>query len=65
MEHFADAGIEWRSLRGTSGSPADQKSVQITEHVADLKSFVDKTTAASPSSALGGASVLKYQRRST
>ena len=67
MERFANAGIECHavSLRGTSGSPADQKSVQITEHVADLKSFVDKTFPADSPPVLvghsfGGASVLKY-----
>ena len=67
MERFAAAGVECHavSLRGTSGSPVDQKSVQITEHVADLRAFVSEVfkDAAPPvlvGHSFGGASCLKY-----
>jgi len=66
MERFAAAGIETHavSLRGTSGSPVDQKSVKITEHVDDLKAFVAATLPDQPpvlvGHSFGGASVLKY-----
>ena len=67
MERFAAAGIECHavSLRGTSGSPVDQQSVQITEHVADLQAFVGEVfEGATPpvlvGHSFGGASCLKY-----
>ena len=67
MQHLANAGIESYavSLRGTSGSPVDQPSVKITEHVADLQSLVSKVLPADRPPVLcghsfGGASCLKY-----
>ena len=68
MEHFAAAGIDCHaiSLRGTSGSPSDQKSVKISEHVADLQSFIRQVFCESGrppilvGHSFGGASVLKY-----
>jgi len=66
MEHFAAAGLESHaiSLRGTSGTPCDAKSVKITEHVEDLKAFVDEALGGvSPilvGHSFGGASCLKY-----
>ena len=66
LEQFAAAGIESYavSLRGTSGSPVDQKSVKITEHVQDLLSLVSTTFAETPpvivGHSFGGASCLKY-----
>lgn len=67
MERFAAAGVECHaiSLRGTSGSPVDQKSVKITEHVEDLRAFIDQAFADDAPPVLvghsfGGASVLKY-----
>ena len=52
MERFSAAGLESHavSLRGTSGSPqiGSAKSVKITEHVADLRSFVDEALGGSP-----------------
>ena len=74
MERFAAAGVECHaiSLRGTSGTPAPAgaKSVQITEHVADVCAFIDKvfvdgSDRARPPPLLvghsfGGSSVLKY-----
>ena len=66
LERFAAAGIESYavSLRGTSGSPADQKNVKITEHVEDLRSLVSATFPETPpilvGHSFGGASCLKY-----
>ena len=66
MRQFAAAGVECHavSLRGTSGSPADQKAVQITEHVADLKSFIRQAFPETPpvlvGHSFGGAYCLKY-----
>ena len=68
MERFAAAGLECHaiSLRGTSGSPTDQKSVQIDEHVADLTSFLSEALDASArpptlvGHSFGSATVLKY-----
>jgi len=67
MEYFAMAGVETHaiSLRGTSGSPSDQRSVQIDEHVADVKSFISETFDEDAPPALVGhsfgcATVLKY-----
>ena len=68
LEHFSKAGLEAHaiSLRGTSGSPADQPSVKITEHVADLKAFVAEALGpgAPPPAIVGhsfaSATVLKY-----
>lgn len=65
MERFADAGLESHavSLRGTSGSPCDAKSVKITEHVADLCAFAKEVLGTPPllvGHSFGGASVLKY-----
>lgn len=66
MERFAAAGVECHavSLRGTSGSPVDQKSVKITEHVDDLKSLVRTNFRDAPpilvGHSFGGASCLKY-----
>ena len=74
MNRFAAAGVECHavSLRGTSGTPAPdgQKSVQITEHVADLRAFIDKVLVDESGNArpppllvghsFGGSSVLKY-----
>jgi len=56
------------SLRGTSGSPCDQRSVKISEHVADLAAFVNGPLATETGSvrplivghSFGGASLLKY-----
>ena len=50
MEHFAAAGLESHaiSLRGTSGTPCDAKSVKITEHVEDLKAFVNEALGGVP-----------------
>ena len=66
MERFAAAGLESHavSLRGTSGSPCDAKSVKISEHVADLRAFVDEHLNGRPpilvGHSFGGASCLKY-----
>lgn len=68
MAYFAEKGFESYaiSLRGTSGSPVEQRSVLITEHVDDLHAFV---TARLPPGlpppilvghSFGGAYVLKY-----
>ena len=65
MERFAAAGLESHavSLRGTSGSPCDAKSVKISEHVADLRAFVDEHLNGRPpilvGHSFGGASCLK------
>ena len=66
MERFAAAGLETHavSLRGTSGSPVDQPSVKITEHVEDLQSLVQQTFPETApilvGHSFGGASCLKY-----
>lgn len=67
MERFAGAGVECHaiSLRGTSGTPVDQSSVKITEHVEDLRAFVGEVFDESRPPVLvghsfGGASCLKY-----
>lgn len=66
MPHFAAAGVDCHavSLRGTSGSPVEQKSVKITEHVEDLRSFVEAVFPETPPVLVGhsfcGASCLKY-----
>ena len=68
LERFGAAGIEAHaiSLRGTSGSPSKQRSVKITEHVADLSSFINEALDANaPPPAIVGhsfasATVLKY-----
>ena len=67
LARFAAAGIACHavSLRGTSGSPVvDQKSVKITEHVQDLRAFVETVLPSTPpvlvGHSFGGASVLKY-----
>lgn len=68
MPRFAESGFECHalSLRGTSGSPCDNKSVKIEEHVADLKSFIeDVLPEGAPPPVLvghsfGGSTVLKY-----
>jgi pimeloyl-ACP methyl ester carboxylesterase len=68
MPRFAAAGLECHalSLRGTSGSPCDSKSVKIAEHVADLTSFVEDVLPADSlppifvGHSFGGATVLKY-----
>jgi pimeloyl-ACP methyl ester carboxylesterase len=66
MGRFAAAGLEVHavSLRGTSGSPCDTKSVKITEHVADLHAFVEEALDGVPpilvGHSFGGASCLKY-----
>ena len=65
MEQFAAAGVECHavSLRGTSGSPAEQKSVRISEHVEDLRSLVRDRFHVPPvlvGHSFGGASCLKY-----
>ena len=68
MEHFARRGLECHaiSLRGTSGSPADQKSVKIDEHVRDLAAFI-RSRRFDPDAppiivghSFGGATLLKY-----
>lgn len=67
MEHFAKQGISSYavSLRGTSGSSTDQKSVKITEHTADLDAFIRARVSSDVAPILighsfGGSTVLKY-----
>ena len=68
MARFAEAGIECHavSLRGTSASPdPDARSVKISQHVDDLRSFVDVAFPSRPPPILvghsfGGAHCLKY-----
>lgn len=73
MQYLADAGLECHavSLRGTSGSPApDQRSVKISEHVSDIRCFVEDVLMSEGAAAglppilvghsFGGATVLKY-----
>ena len=66
MHRFAAAGLECHaiSLRGTSASPCDARSVKISEHVDDLRCFVEEALDRTPpilvGHSFGGASVLKY-----
>jgi pimeloyl-ACP methyl ester carboxylesterase len=65
MERFAEQGIDCHavSLRGTAGSPSESSSVKISQHVADLRAFVDEVIGVPPilvGHSFGGASVLKY-----
>jgi len=66
MDYFAQQGLESHaiSLRGTSGSPVEQSSVKVREHVADLDAFIQKRLGgASPilvGHSFGGATVLKF-----
>ena len=65
MEYFADRGVECHaiSLRGTSGSPVEQRSIKISEHVEDIHSFVEEVLQQPPilvGHSFGGATCLKY-----
>lgn len=71
MERFATSmgcACHAVSLRGTSGSPCEESSVKISQHVKDLTAFVNGPLAAEGSGAppvivghsFGGASLLKY-----
>ena len=68
MARFAAAGLECHavSLRGTSASPdAASRSVKISQHVDDLRSFVDVALPSRPPPILvghsfGGAYCMKY-----
>ena len=65
MPYFAAAQIDCHavSLRGTEGSPIDSAKVKTSEHVADLRAFVDEFLSAPPvivGHSYGGAFLLKY-----
>ncbi|KAL1500456.1 hypothetical protein AB1Y20_013113 [Prymnesium parvum] len=67
MGHFAARGIETYalSLRGTSGTPVEQRAVQVTQHVADVHAFVrarlpPRAPPLLVAHSFGGATVLKY-----
>lgn len=68
MEHFAAAGLESHaiSLRGTAGSPTEPavKSVRISQHVDDIRCFVDEVCGPRRpvlvGHSFGGATCLKY-----
>jgi len=69
MPYFAQQGLDCHaiSLRGTSGSPVEQKAVKCSEHAADLEAFVrQRLGGAAPiliGHSFGGATVLKYLER--